>query len=367
MATYNNRYQSGGNPPPTVPTYNGGAGGQPPRRRQSGWASNLPGVSGNIGTVNTPGAPTHTDAGNYTTEGWASNLPGVNGNMGTINTPGAPTHMDTGPVPPPDGYDPDELAAMITQLFGDQLGQGPRDTTEDEELIRQMMAGQVGGNLADLNARMGGMGFGDSGAAMNLSGDIYQRGARQASEDIMGLRQRSRDDYQDQIAQAAQILFGERELGMSEDFYSQMQEYIASLIDGGEGGGGDATNNPFLSDGQYTAADEAGIIQNILQGGQYASAQVFGGARYVSGREELPDGLVPMGTHDGQEMWVDPETEQMYMVPIEAGMSAQQEPQMVGSHTDVPGYPDQAEKVMSDGPYTYYIGSDGNFYIVQGG
>jgi hypothetical protein len=302
---------------------------------------------------------------------WAANVAGAvtTGNMSAGNSEALPPAGDG--AGGGDGYNPDEISSMITQLFGDLLGEGPRDTADDEELIRQMMAGEVGGSLADLNARMGGMGFGDSGAAMNLSGDIYQRGARQASEDIMGLRQRSRDDYQDQIAQAAQILFGERELGMSEDFYSQMQEYIASLIDGGsdgpDGGSSYGDDNPMVSgEDTYGPIDEAGIIQNILQGGQWASSQVFGGARYVSGRGELPDGLVPMGTHDGQEMWVDPETEQMYMVPIESGMSAQQEPKMVGSHADVPGYPDQAEKVMSDGPYTYYVGSDGNYYVVQG-
>lgn len=329
MATYNNRYQSGGNPPPTVPTYNGGGGGQPPRRRQSGpsagsmQAYETGGAYQNIGTSqNYYGGGSDAGAGNYTTEGWASNLPGINGNMGTVNTPGAPTHMDTGPVPPPgggeeqgppDGYDPDELAAMITQLFGDQLGQGPRDTTEDEELIRQMMAGQVGGNLADLNARMGGMGFGDSGAAMNLSGDIYQRGARQASEDIMGLRQRSRDDYQDQIAQAAQILAGERQLGMSEDYYSAIQEYINSLSDDGQGDGqGEEDTSVFdamnllnwINNPADTAMNYANDALEMITGSESdlpsgtdilnQTLGAGGGVQFIEDPSQVPEGFTPL-------------------------------------------------------------------------
>jgi len=239
--------------------------------------------------------------------------------------------MDTGPVPPPDegppdGYDPDELAAMITQLFGDQLGQGPRDTTEDEELIRQMMAGQVGGNLADLNARMGGMGFGDSGAAMNLSGDIYQRGARQASEDIMGLRQRSRDDYQDQIAQAAQILAGERQLGMSEDYYSAIQAYIDSLMDGDTPPEvDDSIQSQINTDGeQYGTADEAGFFLDLMYGLDSGVSSLLGGTRYISGRSDLPPDATFHGVHDGQEYWVDSQGNR-YAVRIEPGMDKPKE------------------------------------------
>jgi hypothetical protein len=246
---------------------------------------------------------------------WAANVAGAvtTGNMSAGNSEALPPAGDG--AGGGDGYNPDEISSMITQLFGDLLGEGPRDTADDEELIRQMMAGEVGGSLADLNARMGGMGFGDSGAAMNLSGDIYQRGARQASEDIMGLRQRSRDDYQDQIAQAAQILFGERELGMSEDFYSQMQDYINSLLPGeDEGGGGageeestwwDAMNpanwaeNPADTAANYLGdALEAGTGSEVdLPSGtdaMNATLGAGGGVQFLDDDSQIPEGFTPM-------------------------------------------------------------------------
>jgi hypothetical protein len=260
---------------------------------------------------------------------WAANVAGAvtTGNMSAGNSEALPPAGDG--AGGGDGYNPDEISSMITQLFGDLLGEGPRDTADDEELIRQMMAGEVGGSLADLNARMGGMGFGDSGAAMNLSGDIYQRGARQASEDIMGLRQRSRDDYQDQIAQAAQILFGERELGMSEDFYSQMQDYINSLLPGEDGASGGATDIQFDEAGDPTTSNSeqikeipgiamaSGMFGNTLDTGERGA---HGGPSSfdpnteffaVTNPSALPEGTKTTGQRDvdGNEIYVDQSTD----------------------------------------------------------
>lgn len=304
MATYKNRYGRGvpgAAAPSTISTRRND--GQSSRRpiTQYGSAASYYGGSNTMQTETGRG-----DAGNLnvtTPQGYGTQYgaPGAGGVTDWSNPNGAgagyerggntPAPNSTGPWAGgiPDGYNSDEMAAMISQLFGDQLGGGVRDTSADEELIRQMMAGEVGGNLADLNARMGGMGFADSGASAALSGDIYQQGARTAAEDIMGLRQRARDDYQDQIAQAAQILFGERELGMSEDYYATIQQYIDSLM-GGDGGGQD----PYNTSGTAGQGGVAGGELKEIPGANVGGIPGLPGTGDFSGNGNLTGSETPM-------------------------------------------------------------------------
>lgn len=344
MASYKNRY-GGGVPGAAAPSTisNRRNDGQSSRRpiTQYGSAASYYGGSNTMQTDTGRG-----DAGNLnvtTPQGYGTQYgaPGAGGVTDWSNPNGAGAGYERGgntPAPNsmgpwaggvPDGYNSDEMAAMISQIFGDQLGGGVRDTSADEELIRQMMAGEVGGNLADLNARMGGMGFADSGASAALSGDIYQQGARTAAEDIMGLRQRARDDYQDQIAQAAQILFGERELGMSEDYYGMIQQYLDSLNNGDAGSNtpGSGVDVPVTDEtAYYTAGDEAGMLNDMFNMGRWAGNQVFGGTQFVRGREDVPEGSSYQGAYNGQETWVAPDGT-VYSVPIRAGMAKPDEGQ----------------------------------------
>lgn len=89
---------------------------------------------------------------------------------------------------------PNSTDEAANQAIMDLLTGGPRDTAEDEALIRELMQHQAGAGQADLNARLGAAGFGTSGALGAMTSDLRQAAARKAAEDIMGVRQTARDD-----------------------------------------------------------------------------------------------------------------------------------------------------------------------------
>lgn len=88
---------------------------------------------------------------------------------------------------------------LYQEAINNLLGQGPRNTAEDEKLIRDQMLRDVGAGQADLNARMGASGFGTSGALGALSGDMRSRAALDAQKAISGVRTDARQEYLDRL------------------------------------------------------------------------------------------------------------------------------------------------------------------------
>ena len=75
------------------------------------------------------------------------------------------------------------------------------DTTEAEDLIRELMQRQLGAQQVGQRASMGRAGFGSSGALAAMEGDAQQQAALGAQREILGLRrtedQRAFDNAQD--------------------------------------------------------------------------------------------------------------------------------------------------------------------------
>lgn len=117
---------------------------------------------------------------------------------------------------------------LAQEAMAELLAGNTRDTTGDEATINQMMQSQVGSGQADLNARMGAGGFGTSGALASMSGDMQRQAARDAAQQIMGVRGDARDDRLRELQMGLQSNFTDRGLDMSD---AQYQQYLNALAD----------------------------------------------------------------------------------------------------------------------------------------
>jgi hypothetical protein len=112
---------------------------------------------------------------------------------------------------------------------------GVRDTADEEALIREDMMRQTGQGQADLMARLGGAGFGTSGVASSLMGDLNSQAAFNASKMVQDVRQGARDDsFRDsQLGLGAGAT--DRRLDMDEDQYARYLDVLQNIFgDGGE-------------------------------------------------------------------------------------------------------------------------------------
>lgn len=89
---------------------------------------------------------------------------------------------------PADPTLPQNKAAWLDRMFA-----GPVDTTEDEALVRELMAAQAGQGVADARARMGVLGF-TGGALGALEGDVRGAAAQDAAAQILALRRGAREE-----------------------------------------------------------------------------------------------------------------------------------------------------------------------------
>lgn len=103
-----------------------------------------------------------------------------------------------------------ETDDMFDKLLRELMGNGPRDTAEDEATLRELMAAQTGQGQADLMAGMAAGGFGLSGAAQTGMADIGRRNALSTGRDIIDLRQGARDEWLQRISQGMEGYFGDR-------------------------------------------------------------------------------------------------------------------------------------------------------------
>ncbi len=135
----------------------------------------------------------------------------------------SPPNMAPGETPFDDYQTNDALAE---QAIAELLGGGVRDTSEDEALIRELLAGTVGQGQADLNARLAAGGFGTSGALGALSGDMRANAARKSAQEIMGVRQSARDEWLERTMAGIEAEFKDRGLDLSDE---QFQSYVDML------------------------------------------------------------------------------------------------------------------------------------------
>lgn len=134
---------------------------------------------------------------------------------------------------------------LYDQALRDLLASGPRDTAADEQQIQEMLQHTVGAGQADLNARLGAGGFGTSGALGALSGDMRAMAARQAAEEIMGVRRGARDEYMDRIGMGLDASATDRGLDIREDAYGRYLDALEASLGVTPGA---KSNNPFLDE-----------------------------------------------------------------------------------------------------------------------
>jgi hypothetical protein len=117
---------------------------------------------------------------------------------------------------------------LYNQAWRELLEGGPRDTAEQEALIREQMLRDVGVGQAGLNARLGASGFGTSGALGAMSGDMRATAALNAANSIQGVQQDARDEYLDQLG----LGFSAGQDGMSLELRkAQFDEYQKMIRD----------------------------------------------------------------------------------------------------------------------------------------
>lgn len=125
-----------------------------------------------------------------------------------------------------DAANPPSQEELYSRALRDLLGSGPRNTAEEEKLLRDQMMRDVGAGQANLNARMGASGFGTSGALSTLGTDMRANAALQAAEAIQGVRQDARDEYLDKVSAGLGFANQDRGMDITEANY---QAYIDAL------------------------------------------------------------------------------------------------------------------------------------------
>lgn len=119
------------------------------------------------------------------------------------------------------------------QLYDERINDllaGPRDTSEDEQLLREQMLRDVGAGQANLNARMAASGMGTSGALSGLSTDMRARAAYEAANAISGVRQDARDEFARNTEAGIGLVNQDRNLDVQEAKYQQYLDMMNEMF-----------------------------------------------------------------------------------------------------------------------------------------
>lgn len=195
------------------------------------------------------------------------------------------------PAPPPPPVvpkTPEEQQADLDQQIRDFVsgriaGAGDVDTTEQEDLIRQMIEGKTGESLVDQRARMGRAGFGASGAMGAIEGDVMRQAGQAASGDILDLRRNEEQRSFDNASKAIQTEQGMRSAASDEAIRRMILETLqaqAGLEPDGDGG---AADGPFAG----------GALPADISGSESPTIPANGGA---SNDSAIPVSAPPAGS-----------------------------------------------------------------------
>lgn len=145
---------------------------------------------------------------------------------------------------------PPSTDQMYEDALRKLLESGPRDTAEEEALLREQMQRDVGSGQANLNARMAAGGMGTSGALSALGTDMRSRAAFDAANSIQGLRGDARDEWSRNVQAGLGAVNQDRTLDVNE---AKFQAYIDAL-----NGMQDDTGPPKPGDGVSTDPNDPG-------------------------------------------------------------------------------------------------------------
>jgi hypothetical protein len=160
-------------------------------------------------------------------------------------------------------------------------------------MLRNSSQGQ-----SDLMARLGASGFGTSGAASAMLGDINSKAALNASRMVQDVRSGARSDQLRELQLGLDAGGQDRRLDMSEDQYTRYLQVLESIFGGdggapGGGGGGGGGGGP----------DIGGVTTGW---GDSPSKATAGGGREVV--NSPPAGFELYQTlSNGDQLWISPD------------------------------------------------------------
>lgn len=126
----------------------------------------------------------------------------------------------------------EDVDALIEQALRDLLA-GQRDTAEEEAMMLEKNRADMLEGVVDNQARMGALGFGASGALAGLEADIRGRASRDATDQILGLRQDARDDWLRRVGTGLGADLTRREFASREAARDAYSELLRDMMDGG--------------------------------------------------------------------------------------------------------------------------------------
>jgi hypothetical protein len=165
----------------------------------------------------------------------AGNAPPPSGASGIpTQTTATISHMDQGvtnslannPIANQATGKPPSNEDLYNEAMRKLLAGGPRDTSEEERLLREQMQRDVGSGQANLNARMAAGGMGTSGALSALGTDMRSKAAFDAANSIQGVRSDARDEWSRNVQAGLGSMNQDRNLDMNEAKY---QAYIDAI------------------------------------------------------------------------------------------------------------------------------------------
>jgi hypothetical protein len=186
----------------------------------------------------------------------------------------------------------DPTSVAMQKAIDDLLSRGVRDTAEEERLIQEEMRRGSSQGQADLMARLGASGFGTSGAASAMLGDINSRAALNAAKMVQDVRSGARSDQLEELRLGLGAGSDDRRLDMSEDQYTRYLQVLESIF-GPDGGSGQSGSG---------GPDIGGITTGW---GDSPSTATAGGSRQVV--NSPPAGYRLYQTlSNGDQLWISP-------------------------------------------------------------
>lgn len=160
---------------------------------------------------------------------------------------------DTNPIStgPNDPNREESTSDLYDEVLRELLGEGPRDTAEEEAQIRNQMESDVSSGQAGLNARLAAGGGGTSGALGAMSTDMRSRAALDAANAITGVKDDARDEYLRKLALGMGGEMQDRSADMEEAQFDMYMEMLEQMY--GQGG---TPENP-RADGSATNPNNA--------------------------------------------------------------------------------------------------------------
>jgi hypothetical protein len=149
-----------------------------------------------------------------------------------------------------DGQERVSNEQMYDDAMRQLIGNGPRNTAEEERLLREQMQRDVGAGQANLNARMAAGGMGTSGALSALGTDMRSQAAFEAANAIQGVRSDARDEWQQNVTAGLGLMNQDRNLDVQEAKYQQYLDMINEMFgpQDAEGDGGTDTDGDGRND-----------------------------------------------------------------------------------------------------------------------